>query len=214
MSLSPDFLRRYLELPALVALLQDRALTLLSPRSWEDQNDSHFLELYRERRQLSCLLAACFTQVPETFHHWRVFAHGSSGVCVSFHRDKLSRALLRVPGVSIQPVQYFTLEDRRRAPIRVEQLPFMKRSAFRDEAEVRVLFASSTAADAPRQLPVPLNAIARITLSPLLPSALRHAMVTVIRSIPGCQRLSIARSTLLANDQWKALGAGAIDAAP
>jgi hypothetical protein len=84
-----DILRRYTSLPALIYLLSNRAITLLDPSSWDDSNDSHFLALYRDKKRLNCVLAICFTQVSERYHHWRVFGDGSSGICIQFVRSKL-----------------------------------------------------------------------------------------------------------------------------
>jgi hypothetical protein len=52
----------------------------------------------------------------------------------------------------------------------------------------------------------PLSSISRITLSPWLPSALSDHVKDTLRSIPGCAKLSIARSTLISNQEWKNLG--------
>lgn len=87
------FLRRYTDLPGLIYLLQGRCITLVDPLTWDDQNDSYFLRLYKEHRKLACVLALCFTRSTETYHHWRVFAGGSSGVCISFHRGELLGAV-------------------------------------------------------------------------------------------------------------------------
>ncbi len=77
------FLRRYTDLPALIYLLNERKITLLDPKSWDDQNDAYFLALYKEKKNLRSVLALCFSQAPETYHHWRVFASGSSGACTA-----------------------------------------------------------------------------------------------------------------------------------
>ena len=54
---------------------------------------SHYLALYREKQRLASVLALCFTQVTETYHHWRVFANGASGIAISFHRKQLLDAI-------------------------------------------------------------------------------------------------------------------------
>jgi hypothetical protein len=43
-------------------MLARRELTLLDPSSWDDRNDSLFLEQYREKRGLQSVLALCFTR--------------------------------------------------------------------------------------------------------------------------------------------------------
>ncbi|HNC85208.1 MAG TPA: hypothetical protein PK999_19310, partial [Nitrospira sp.] len=63
-------LRRYTDIPALTYLLTKQKITLLDPKSWDDSNDSHYLSLYKQRNKLKSLLALCFTQADETYHHW------------------------------------------------------------------------------------------------------------------------------------------------
>ena len=86
-------LRRYTSLAALLALLQDKKLTLLSPSLWEDRNDAFYMGEYKSKKELQTLLALCFTESDETYHHWRVFTHGSDGVCIHFKREALLAAL-------------------------------------------------------------------------------------------------------------------------
>jgi hypothetical protein len=72
-------LKRYTDIPALIYMLQKSEITLLDPASWDDKNDIFFLQQYKSKKELKTLLALCFTQASETFHHWKVFANGSSG---------------------------------------------------------------------------------------------------------------------------------------
>src|SRR5689334_16765793 len=88
-------LRRYTDIPAAVHMLKQKALTFLDPRSWDDKNDSYYLRKYRVKRDVAAVLAICFTRTDETYHHWRVFAHGASGMCVRFNRERLVEAVRR-----------------------------------------------------------------------------------------------------------------------
>ena len=45
-------LRRYTQLPQLQDMLSTRTLTVLSPASWQDRNDTHFLAKYAARKNL------------------------------------------------------------------------------------------------------------------------------------------------------------------
>jgi len=83
--------RRYTNIPALLYLRKERKITLLNPASWNDKNGSYFLLLYREKKHLQSVLALCFTPAFETYHHLRLFAEGSSGVCISFNQEKLAQ---------------------------------------------------------------------------------------------------------------------------
>lgn len=75
------FLRRYTDLPFLFDYLRTRELALLSPKSWVDKNDSYFVEQYAKAKGFQSTYALCLAEAPETYHHWKVFTTGSSGVC-------------------------------------------------------------------------------------------------------------------------------------
>ncbi|MGB5081258.1 MAG: DUF2971 domain-containing protein, partial [Burkholderiales bacterium] len=125
--MSDTYLRRYTDIPALIYLLNERKITLLDPQSWDDSNDSHYLTLYKEKKKLESVLALCFTQAGETYHHWRVFADGSSGVCIRFKRPELLSAIKKQPGLRTRTVTYLTLEEIRDKKPAIHDLPFLKR---------------------------------------------------------------------------------------
>jgi hypothetical protein len=204
-----EFLRRYTNIPALIHLLTGRKITLLDPVSWDDKNDSHFLSLYREKKSLTTVLALCFTQTTETYHHWRVFADGSSGVCIMFERAALLAAMKKHRGVTARAVRYLKLREIRGNRLKVGDLPFLKRFPYEDEREFRIIYESTSVKTTFLDLDVPLGCIRRITLSPWIPEALTTDLKNTIRKIDGCARVKLARSTLIGNEQWKDLGEGA-----
>jgi hypothetical protein len=204
-----EFLRRYTNIPALIHLLAAQKITLLDPVSWDDKNDSHFLSLYREKKSLTSVLALCFTQTTETYHHWRVFADGSSGVCITFDKAELLAAMKKHPGVTARAVRYLKLPDIRRRRLKVGELPFLKRFPYEDEREFRIIYESSSVKASFLDIDIPLGCIRRITLSPWIPAVLTTDLKSIIRKIDGCARVKLARSTLIGNEQWKDLGEGA-----
>jgi hypothetical protein len=202
-------LRRYTNIPALIYLLRERKITLLDPASWDDKNDSYFLSLYREKRNLASVLALCFTPAYETYHHWRVFAGGSSGACISFNQAKLLKAVRKQVGVTAKAVQYLTLADIRGMKVKTSALPFLKRSAYGDEREFRIIYESSTKKHSSLDVAIPLTCIERITLSPWIPAALSDHLKSTIKEIDGCTAMKVYRSTLISNENWKTLGESA-----
>lgn len=209
MTVLSKILRRYTDLPSLAYLLREQCITLVDPQFWDDTNDSYFLSLYREKQRLASVLALCFTQVTETYHHWRVFASGASGVCISFHREEFLKAVNRYGGVKARSVRYLKinqLEDKRLA---VSALPFLKRHPFEHENEVRLLYESRTRKQQTIDIPIPLSCVDRITLSPWLHKNLSLPIKKLLWSIPECNDLKIVRSTLIGNDEWKQAGEAA-----
>lgn len=204
--MSKNYLRRYTDIPALISLLSERKITLLDPESWEDQNDSHYLTLYKEKKNLQSVFALCFTQADETYHHWRVFANGSGGVCISFDRAELLKAVKKQPGVRVQEVKYLKLKEIRDKKVALSELPFLKRYPFKNENEFRMIYESLNEKLPNLDIPIPLSCITRVTLSPWLHNALSPNLKRMIRSIDGCSKLDLAKSTLISNEEWKTLG--------
>lgn len=202
--MSAQYLRRYTDLAAVIYLLTRRKITLLDPRSWDDSNDSHYLKTYQESKGIKSVLALCFTQASERYHHWRVFTNGSSGVRIRFKRAQLLRAIQRTHHVRAEKVEYLTLRQIQHRTPRTEELPFLKRYPFTDEKEFRIVCESTTRIHA-LDIPIPLPCIDNIVLSPWLPHALFADVKKLLRSIPGCANLKISRSTLISNDDWKNL---------
>lgn len=209
MGSNPTILRRYTDLPSALYLLTERKITLLDPASWDDSNDSHYLRLYKERRRLKSVLALCFTQSAETYHHWRIFSSGASGVCLCFKRPRLLAAIESQSSLLHRNVQYRTLTEMRRRKPKIAELPFLKRVAFEAEAEFRIVYQSS-ANDRPSfDVAIPLNCIDRIVVSPWMPKALYPKVKATLHAIKGCSSLEVTRSTLIGNEEWKRLGDGA-----
>jgi hypothetical protein len=203
--MNEDYLKRFTDIPALIYLLKQRAITILDPISWDDTNDSYYLTVYKEKKSLKTLLALCFTETSETYHHWRVFAGGSSGVCITFKREELLDVVRRMSGVTCCPVDYLTLNKMRKKNPPKCQLPFIKRHGFQDEREFRIIYESKRSFLATKDIKIPLSSMEKITLSPWLPKALTESVRDTIHAINGCKKIKVFRSTLVGNVEWKKL---------
>ena len=195
-------LLRYTELPSLIHMLTSRELTLLDPLSWDDKNDSSFITLYREKCGLKSVLALCFARAEETYHHWRVFAPGTSGVRVQFDEDRLKESFVAVQGLKFQSVEYLTIKELRDQVVAKERLPFLKRYPFHPEQESRLLWESKTEERASLSVPIDLSAVSRVTLSPWLHPSLVNGIKALIKRIDGCSNIKIYQSTLISNADW------------
>ncbi|TXH06127.1 MAG: DUF2971 domain-containing protein [Nevskiaceae bacterium] len=197
------FLRRYTELPYLIDFLETKEIALLNPRSWDDRNDSYYMQQYGAAAGFDSIFSLCLTETNETYHHWRVFSHGASGVCIEFHRGMFIDQVVSSGEIRAEPVLYRTLEQMRLNPPMTNELPFLKRYAFGDEMEFRVFAARNGVKDPILRIPVELNVVSRIMLSPWLPKDVASHTKSVLRSMHGCSKLKIYRSTLVENESWK-----------
>jgi hypothetical protein len=199
-------------LPALLHLLKHRCITLIDPSTWDDTNDSHYLLKYKEKRALKSVLALCMTEAEEAYHHWRIFSHGTAGVCIDFHRAELISTLESVAGVTVRPVEYrkIRVDGKRVAAPKIAELPFLKRQGFSAEREIRAIYESTHKKVECLDIKMELSTIRRITLSPWLNKRLKRATMEAIHAIPGCSGLDVRRSTLVGNAEWKKLGGEAV----
>lgn len=197
-------LRRYTDLPALVYFLQRKSITLLNSSSWDDKNDIHYLDLYKKQKGLGSVLAMCFTEAPETYHHWKIFGGGSSGVCIIFKKDKLINSIEKSePDTKYRLVEYRTLGDMRNSLLNLEDLPYIKRVAFQDEQEFRIIHEAQKEELLSFDIPVSLNCIERIVMNPWIHKKLSDSVKEVISNIEGCGSIKLTRSTLIKNEEWK-----------
>jgi hypothetical protein len=200
------FVRRYTDLPFLFDYLRTKELALLSPKTWDDKNDSFFVEQYVKANGFQSSYALCLAEATETYHHWKVFTSGSSGICIEFKKDELVNHALKVPGMRAESVAYSTIKSLRTSKPKPEQLPFLKRSAFVDESEFRLFVARQEPFTAPIRFAVPATAVSKVVLSPWIPKSVSDQVKATIKDINGCKTLKVFRSTLIDNESWKQLG--------
>lgn len=209
-STTSDYLWRYTSLPSALDILRTKQITFLSPNSWEDKNDIHFLNVYKARKEIQSLHAICFSGVKQTFHHWHVFAKGSDGVCLRMNRRKLLEIFEKTEGLEHGEVQYFDFEGARRNST-IDLLPYMKNSRYADEGEYRAIMLSKAKGQDLPKVKIELDIISRITLSPWLASSLEDSVKKTIQSIDGVERIEVKRSSITESSEWKKI---ADDVAP
>lgn len=207
----PAYLRRYTDLPSLLHILGTKKLTLLDPKTWDDKNDQYFMSLYKGASGLRSLLALCFSESPEKYHHWRVFSHGPSGVCIYFKKKELVRRFETIRQLKSKKIKYLTLDKAEKAKLTKLDLPFVKRYGYQDEKEYRVIYSSISAKKEFFDVEIDIDWIAKITLSPWMNKNLAQATIRAIRSANGCGDLKILRSTLISNAQWRVIGEEALN---
>lgn len=201
-------LRRYTELPYVIDYLHTEELALLNPASWDDRNDSFYIEEYARQSGCSSVYALCLADCAETYHHWRVFSHGSGGACIQFKRQEFINAISNEEGLRSKEVKYKTVKDLRSAKPSFDELPFIKRYAFRNEGEFRLFYATTTIGPQIHRISVPRTCVDRIILSPWLSDVVAKRVKETLKSIPGCSQVKIYRSSLVENEDWKKLADG------
>jgi hypothetical protein len=199
-------LLRYTNLAATIHLLRKRVVTLLDPSTWDDKNDSYFMSQYRELKKVDTLLALCFAECEQTYHHWRVFSYGTDGVCIEFNKSALLNAFSGDHNIRTGSMNYQNRSALSSMPhIPLAQIPFLKRQQYEPEMEFRIIYEESGVHRMSVEYHIELSCINRITLSPWIPRSLAYAVKGILLEIKGCSKTKIVRSTLVENEQWKNL---------
>lgn len=201
-------LRRYTELPYVIDYLHTEEIALLNPASWDDRNDSFYIEEYARRSGVRSVYALCLAECSDTYHHWRVFSHGSGGACIQFKREAFLKAIAAVKDLQSGTVRYKTIQELRRTKPLLDDLPFLKRSAFSNEHEFRLFYSNKAAGPAIHRIRIPRSCVDRVILSPWLPNEVANQVKTTLKGIPGCSAVKVYRSTLVANEEWKKFANG------
>lgn len=201
-------LRRYTSLTVALDMLINKHIVLINPSKWDDSNDTYFIDLYKGRSSIGSVLASCLTMSTETYHHWKIFSDGLDGVCVEFDRLKLEADVRKKREVKFEPVEYLLLKDLNAMSTKdASRLPFIKREAYGDEREWRMISTPKEEGVQSLKVPISLSSIERVRLSPWTNLALRQTIRTLIRSQPGCERMSVVSSGLTNSPKWKQAGA-------
>ena len=142
----------------------------------------------------------------ETYHHWRVFADGSSGVCVAFHKQQLIDIVCQQRGVTTGEVEYVRINDLDHYFRTVLALPFLKRAPFEPENEFRFVYGSKREELDSLDVEMNLSAIDRIYLSPWMPESIANSVKDALQTAAGSANVKVTRSTLIQNDRWAEYG--------
>ena len=199
-----SLLRRYTDLPYLIDFLMTKEISLLSPDSWDDRNDSNFIKQFAKANGLSSTYAMCLAEASETYHHWKLYTNGSNGVCIEFNKAQLISEISKFNQGEVRAdrVIYKTIDSLQKAQPSLPELPFLKRHAFGDEKEFRLFYGSENNGPPVFRLPVSLKAINRITFSPWLAKPVFEQVKSTLKSIKGCKSLKIYKSSLVENERW------------
>ena len=194
---------RYTNLAAVIHLLRNKQITLLDPMSWDDKNDVFFMKTYKERENAKTVLALCFTEAAEAYHHWKAFSNGPDGISINFEKDKLLSTFNKDNKIEHRNVKYVSIRKMEKSSLDVSELPFLKRYPYRAEKEYRVIYVDTEALTKPKNYDINLRWIKWIRLSPWMPEPLVESVKKTLKSISGCQELKIAQSTVIDNEKWK-----------
>ena len=172
MSKAKPFLK-YTNIPSLLDTLLNKRIFLLDPNLWEDTNDSYYISVYKQREKLKTVLAICFAETYETFHHWKVFSGNISGVCIEYYKDKLLSNFQDHENIIMGTVENKKIKnlesDKQSNNIDNCKLPFYKRYPYRDENEFRIVYKNTSEELDAKSFPIDLQCIKQILLSHLMP---------------------------------------------
>jgi hypothetical protein len=117
----------------------------------------------------------------------------------------LVEALSTHQGLRSDFVDYRTIDNLAENQPAIRDLPFVKRIAFKDEMEYRIIYGSKEEKFTKRDFSFPRSAIEKVTLSPWIAPDLAESAKTVLRSLSKWKDLQISRSSLIDNEKWKKL---------
>jgi hypothetical protein len=202
--MSDKDLRRYTTLSHLLDILITSEITFSNPDNWDDKNDQYGMKIYKDKKALKTLLAVCFTQGREAYHHWRVFCGKDDGVCIHFSRELFLPVFKPRDGFKHNDMQYKKLDNLDKIPPQREDLPFLKRKGYIGEQEYRIIYENRQKMSEKR-VRFDINCIKKIRINPWVSDNGYEAIKETIITLPRYQKLKgrIFKSGLVTSDLWK-----------
>lgn len=150
-----DYVRHYTTVECLKLILKGERLKFSSSREkWDDKNDRFTVELY-EHESGDKIATLCFCDGIGNAHHWLYFGSSQNlkttkdshiGCNIRFKKEKIEQLIkeqfendyLPYSGKVLVPMQYYAKKDVKESSIQIGDLPFLKRSEYKVEKELRV----------------------------------------------------------------------------
>lgn len=203
---SADIISRFTNLPSLLDILTSKQLTLLDPRKWDDKNDAYSISHYMAYKGLKTLLALCFTEARETYHHWRIYAGDVNGVCIRIRKKAVFSSISKEEGFRFEKVVYRSYSQLEGESFLFEKLPFLKRAGYTDEDEYRLIYVNEKERVAQKRISIDISMIDHIYINPWLPPPLVESLKMTIANIAGDSfKRKVSQSRLIKSSKWKGL---------
>jgi hypothetical protein len=198
---SPQRLKHFTNIPALIGILESGALRLSAPTDlWEDKNDLAAVKAFKRKTGAQEIRVICFASGDEQIHHWFHYAKKDSGCCIHLNTDALLATLQKESAFLMDFIDYKSAADLSAAWLKnlpVEKIPFIKRRPFEAEQEYRVIWTGKADAEAP-SIPV-AGLIDYITLAPGLAGQKGDGLRQMLETK---YALTVKQSRLLEDDEW------------
>lgn len=124
-------------------------------------------------------------------------------MCLEFDKEKLLLSFAGKTGFRNDEVTYRLVDEVEKDTPRLATWPFLKRKAFEDVGEFRIIYESKTEDLSSKHVQIDLAAVCKVTLSPWLPESVAESVTDIIKGIEGCEGIRVNRSSLINNRDGK-----------
>ena len=189
-------------------------ICLIIPVVWGVYSTESFNEkiklLIKNKKQLFffsfLFVAICFIQLT----YWKIYSGSSSGVCVEFDKNRLLQKISGKKGFRDGKIKYKKMADMRKRLPKIDELPFIKRYAFKDEKEHRIVYEDDVDELKIKYLSITPDDVERVVINPWINQSVYESIKSTLRKIDGFSELRFRRSTVVENDEWKEFGSSSI----
>ena len=128
-------------------------------------------------------------------------------MCIEFSRRRLLDAV-PTDGFQHGPVEYKKIKELRAKKVPDSQLAFVKRWAFKDEREYRIVFRAKDKLRGRISFRIEPNVVRRVVINPWMPDALFEATCQVLNKMEGGESLLVVKSHLTDSETWRVYAEG------
>jgi len=191
---------RYMCLDNFKDMMLHNRLALINPDLWSDKNDIIAISQYKQVKRIPHLMAACFTEASETSHHWSVYGK-NDGVRVIFNKKTLLNLFNSKIGYTSNKIEYVLMSRFENKVKEIEHLPFIKRYAYRDEKEFRVIWQGNRIIGDIKYVKLPSNVIEKIIFGPAVSINIYNVLTNEIINHFKYD-ITISKSSIIYSKKW------------
>lgn len=191
-------LNRFTTIDSLFQIIRTKKIRLSNPKYWDDKNDSGFIDLYRQKKNLKKVLALCFTDDTETIYHWTAFSNPGNSCCIDIYGEQLLSLIDGKKGFRYGKVNYIRIKDLNKELTKIDDIPFSKRYPYRNESEFRIIYDSEYPISN-KYIAIELSLIKKITIDQRLNNDVYKLIKNELVNEYGIQ---VNRSTIFENKTW------------
>lgn len=198
----PKTIRHFTSVENLCLILKN-GLRMGDAKNWEDKNDSYGIQRYAELQNGKKVLVLCFCATPGNVHHWTSLKTQKGLMCaIDIRKDDFFNYVKTLGGFQ-EPKSVIYCKNKNVLDQSRENLPYLKRSEYHIEREIRILYVGHSNTEKDVYIPNIKEFIEHVIIEMSNEELYNLAKETLVDKKYGIEKSKIRGEGFLDSKVWK-----------